>query len=176
MATHADKRIAAIELVPAQRGEETMVANLLELYIHDFSEFVDVEIGADGRFGYADLPLYWSDPDRHAFLIRMDGKLAGLVFVRRVQSDSESGSAWDMAEFFVLRGYRRRGLGTEVAHEVWKQFPERWRVRVREANVPALHFWARAIAAFLGEAIEPARVERAGDTWRVFAFESRRPG
>jgi hypothetical protein len=49
---HADKPFAQIELVPAERNHEPILANLLELYIHDFSEFHDSEIGADGRFGY----------------------------------------------------------------------------------------------------------------------------
>ena len=47
------------------------MANLLELYAHDFSEFHNVEIGEDGKFGYQALPLYWSEPDRHPFLIML---------------------------------------------------------------------------------------------------------
>jgi hypothetical protein len=38
---HADKPFAQIELVPAERNHEPILANLLELYIHDFSEFHD---------------------------------------------------------------------------------------------------------------------------------------
>lgn len=50
------KRIAVI---PARPEHESILANLLELYAHDFSEFHDLEVGADGRFGYSSLPLYW---------------------------------------------------------------------------------------------------------------------
>ncbi len=88
-----------------------IVANLFELYAHDFSEFHSVEPGPDGRFGYPDLPLYWSEPGRYPFLIRVGGKLAGFVLVRRISQTSESDAVWDMAEFFVLRAYRRRGVG-----------------------------------------------------------------
>ncbi len=49
---------AGIELVPAAQGQEPVLANLLELYAHDFSEFVDLTIGPDGRFHYPRLPLY----------------------------------------------------------------------------------------------------------------------
>ena len=41
--------------------QELVLANLLELYAHDFSEFHDLELGMDGRFGYSHLPLYWSE-------------------------------------------------------------------------------------------------------------------
>jgi hypothetical protein len=43
--------------------QELILANLLELYAHDFSEFHELELGSDGRFGYGGLPLYWSEPE-----------------------------------------------------------------------------------------------------------------
>ena len=58
----------------------------------------------------------------------------------------------DMTEFLVLRGYRRRGIGTEVGHEVWRQFPGRWELRVMQSNHAAYLFWERAITGFAGEA------------------------
>ena len=50
--------VANIELIPAAPDQEPVLANLLELYSHDFSEFHEIELGADGRFGYPSLPLY----------------------------------------------------------------------------------------------------------------------
>jgi predicted acetyltransferase len=149
-----------------------LVANLLELYIHDFSGFLNLELGADGRFGYSPLPLYWSEPGRHPFLIRVDAKLAGLVFVKKGSQVLGDGETWDMAEFFVLRGYRKRGVGTRAAHEVWKLFQGRWEVRVMHANVAARHFWARAVSAFTGEAAMEVMFEKDGRTWSLFSFES----
>lgn len=168
----AQRPLADVEVTPATPDEEPILANLLELYAHDFSEFHGLQLGADGRFGYKDLPLYWLEPDRYPFLVRIAGNLAGLVLVKRALGISTE-SVWDMAEFFVARGYRRCGIGTHTAHAVWRQFPGRWEVRVMESNGSAHIFWERAIAVFTGEAIESARVERAGQRWRVFSFESR---
>jgi predicted acetyltransferase len=163
---------AHIEVIPAAAEQEPAMANLLELYGHDFSEFHDLEIGADGRFGYPSLPLYWSEPDRYPFLVKVDGKLAGLVLVKRGSGVSGNRAVWDMAEFFVLRGCRRRGIGTQVAHEVWKQFPGPWEVRVMKSNVSAHDFWTRAISAFTGEPIHPVYVEKGGKRWKLYTFES----
>ncbi len=58
MTTDAARPSAQIELIPATLEQQPLLANLLELYIHDFSEFHDVELGPDGRFGYRNLPLY----------------------------------------------------------------------------------------------------------------------
>ena len=155
-------------LVAASRDQEPVFANLLQLYIYDFSEILDLDVGAEGRFSYPHLALYWSEPGRHPFLITVQGKPAGFVLVK-------TGSDWDvhdMAEFFVMRRHRRHGIGTAIAHEVWRRLPGRWEVRVMEANVPAQHFWTHAIAGFSGLPAVPTRVEQDGEIWQLFSFES----
>jgi predicted acetyltransferase len=174
MTRQAERPSAHVELIPATPQHEPVLANLLELYAHDFSEFHHLELGADGRFGYRHLRLYWSEPGRHPFLVRVDGKLAGLVLVKRGSEISGTKSVWDMAEFFVVRLYRRRGIGTEIAHEVWRRFPGLWEVRAMRSNRPACHFWEGAISAFTGKAIQSVRVEKGGECWRLFSFESGR--
>ncbi len=161
---------ARIDIIPASRDQAPILANLLQLYIHDFTEFFDLDTGADGRFSYPHLPLYWSDPGRHPFLVEVDRKLAGFVLVKK---DSGNRPFWDMAEFFILRNYRRHGIGTRVAHEVWKLFPGLWRVRVITSNTPAHLFWSRAISGFTGKPVHPGRVEKDGALWQVFSFKSK---
>jgi len=75
-----------------------------------------------------------------------------------------------MAEFFVIRGCRRRGIGTQAAHEVWRQFPGLWEVRVMQTNTAARRFWAGAISRFMGEVIRPVDIEKGGERWTLFSF------
>jgi predicted acetyltransferase len=166
----AQIEVVQIEVLPATPEQKPVVANLLELYAHDFSDFQDLELGPDGRFGYRDLDLYWSEPGHHPFLIKVDGKLAGVVLLKRETNPQGDGNLWDVAEFFVLRGYRRRGIGTHVAHRVWKQFPGAWQVRVMERNMKAVQFWERTVMRFAGESANTACLERGGIRWRVFTF------
>lgn len=173
MVEHASEPSARIELDPALREHAPILANLLELYAHDFSEFHTLAIGADGKFGYKSLPLYWSEPNRHPFFVRVDGRLAGLALVKRGSEITGDPTVWDMAEFFILRGCRRRGIGTLAAHEVWGCFPGYWEVRVMQSNFFANLFWERAIYHFTREAIRPVCVEKNGQTWHLFSFESK---
>jgi predicted acetyltransferase len=162
-----------IDLVPATLAQQPIVANLLQLYIHDFSEFLPLEIGPDGTFGYPDLPLYWQTPGRHPFLIQVDGIWAGFVLVKTSLDLSTNQPISDIAEFFILRAYRRLGIGTQVAHAVWRRFPGPWTVRVTQSNHAALPFWERAISAFTGFKVEPSIVERNGLSFIHFSFVSR---
>jgi predicted acetyltransferase len=173
MTETASKPFALIEVVPAAAEQEAVLANLFQLYAHDFSDILDLPLEEDGRFGgYRDLSLYWREARRHPFLVRVDGKLAGFVLMKKGSEFSRRDDVWDMAEFFVIRAYRRRGIGTRVAYELWNHFAGPWEVRVMAANVSARRFWERAISGFTGEAVQAVRVEKEGEGWDVFSFES----
>jgi predicted acetyltransferase len=93
---------------------------------------------ARGEYGYRHLDLYWNEPDRHPFLFRVDAQWAGLALVR-------TGPPTDMAEFFVLRKYRRAGIGRRAAEEIFGMFPGAWTVRQQVDNPGATSFWRAAI-------------------------------
>ncbi|MBV8632648.1 MAG: GNAT family N-acetyltransferase [Silvibacterium sp.] len=157
-----------LRLIPATPEHEAVLDNLLQLYIYDFTDLLDLDPGADGRFSYPQLSLYWIEPGRYPFLVLLDETPAGFVLVK-------TGSDWDvhdMAEFFILRRYRRHGMGTRIAHEVWRCLPGRWEVRVMEVNKAALHFWQYAVSSFTGLPAVPIRMEQDGVAWQVFSFES----
>lgn len=163
-----------LQVSPAAADEQPILANLIQLYAHDFSEFHDIDPGPDGRFVYEPLPLYWLEPGRHPFLLRMDSQLAGFALVKNGSPVSGGAAIWDMAEFFILRRFRKRGIGTDAAHNLWRRFPGGWEIRLMESNRPACQFWERSIAAFAGKAIPYVRLEKSGQLWRLFSFESAR--
>jgi hypothetical protein len=75
MTEAAEKLSPHIELIPASAEQEPTVANLLELYAHDFSEFQDLEIEETGRFGYPPLPLRVGFSEARVRSLRQSGCL-----------------------------------------------------------------------------------------------------
>jgi predicted acetyltransferase len=157
----------------ATQSDAELLSNLLELYIHDVCDvFPNVEFGPDGRFGYPKLPLYWSDPNRFAYLVRHEGRVAGFVLATRGSPVTADPDVFDVAEFFVLRKYRRRGVGRRAAFLLWKTLPGKWTVRVSEGNRSAVTFWSNTVTEFAhGNAIEDTRPGQT-NAWRVFSFET----
>ena len=161
-----------VEVSVAAADEKSILANLLELYAYDFSEISDLQLDSNGRFGYPYLPLYWQESNRYPFLVKVNGNLAGFVLLRKGSEVSGDENVWDVTEFFIVRGYRRHHVGTKVAHEVWRKFPGLWEVRVAEKNKVAQHFWCRAIASFMGIAVEASVQEINSKSWHVFSFDT----
>jgi predicted acetyltransferase len=167
-----------VSLHAATAADDTLLANLLELYIHDLSAaFPDVALGPDGRFGYPPLPRYWAEPDRRfAYLIRAEGRVAGFVLATRGSPAAVDPDVYDVAEFFVLRRDRRAGVGRRAAGLLWRRHPGRWVVRVSEANTGGLAFWRGVVAEAAGGRVTESTRAGGAAPWRVLAFDTRLPG
>ena len=137
-----------ISLDPARPDERPALDNLFQLYSYDWSALLPLDVADDGRFDGHPLDPYWQDDWRHPFLIRADGKLAGFALVSLRSRLTGAAGVADMAEFFVLRRYRRRGVGFAAASAAFDRFKGPWEVRQRPDNVEATVFWRRVIARY----------------------------
>jgi predicted acetyltransferase len=164
--------VPTVSLDAATRADATLLANLLELYTHDLSSvFPEVLLGPDGRFGYPKLSLYWAEAERRfAFIVRADGYVAGFILATRGSPAVDDPEALDVAEFFVLRRYRRAGVGSRAAALLWRRLPGRWVVRVSEANRNGLAFWTHVVEAASGGRAVTFAQSGSPAAWRVFTF------
>ena len=121
---------------------KSILRNLMELCQHDYSEFEDSDVDEHGIFGYKYLDNYWTEEERHPFIVKVDGKLAGFALVRVIDGVA------NIAEFFIMRKYRRTGVGRIVAQRVFDMFPGKWRVEQAPRNLPAQNFWRKVISEY----------------------------
>ena len=157
----------------ASPHDAALLSNLLELYCYDLSDTFGLELGPDGRFGYQNLFLYWSEPERRfPFLIRSGNRVVGFAFATQGLPAAVDIAAFDVAEFFVLRRYRRGGIGRRAAFLLWNRFAARWIVRVSEGNPIGHRFWARAVAEYTNGVFTETTRPGNPHTWRVLSFDS----
>jgi predicted acetyltransferase len=138
-----------VELHPAQIADKSLLRHLLELYAYDFSEYDGADVDAHGLYGYDRLDHYWTDEGRYPFLIRVAGQWAGLALVRAVTLP-DGRPAHSIAEFFIMRKYRRLSIGKVVAQRLFDMFPGLWEVGQIAGNLPAQTFWRAVIADYTG--------------------------
>ena len=159
---------------PKQR---TTVENLLNLYLYDIAEFANDgwrEIGPDGRYGHGALDEYFDGAEAAAFLVTVGGELAGFALVDTHVVLAQPVGTHSIAEFFVLRKYRRMGVGRSVAIELFSRFGGPWEVAQDRANPHAQRFWRAVVddyadAGFSVEVVDDGR-------WHgpVLSFQARR--
>ena len=133
----------------------------MQLYIYDLGgDRWDVE--SDGTFGSrAWHRRFWTRRGRHHFIILVGTKAAGFALVRDRAHFAGAGVR-EVSEFFVLRKYRRGGVGSYAAHTLFARFPGRWEVAELTWNLGARRFWHRLIQrCAVGRVIERRR--RDGD-------------
>jgi predicted acetyltransferase len=123
----------------ASLAEKSIIRRLMQLYLHDLSEFDDRDVDSFGEYSYKYLDHYWTEPARQAFLMRADGKIAGFALVRTGRPNS-------MAEFFIIRRYRRQGIGRAAAAEIISRFAGEWEITQLVRNRAASGFWRSVIA------------------------------
>lgn len=144
-------------LVVSRAGadEAAILANLMQFYLHDFSELwfdreIEGELGPDGRYSdYPGLETYCRDPSREAWLFRIKSLPVGFALVNDV-AHSPTPIDRAVAEFFVVRKHRRRGVGLAAAHALFGSAWGVWEAATVRRNAGARAFWRRAAETYPG--------------------------
>ena len=166
-----DRRLG-VEVVPAREEDLPVVRNMSALYIHDMSEWMGWPCPESGLFGGCDEFFEdWEAGRNHPYLIRVDGELAGFAGVAQIASGSDPEHC--IQEFFVLRKFRRRGIGREVATRLFDAHPGRWIVRALASNAPAVAFWRAVIASYAHGSAETAECLSQWGMQKTIRFRSR---
>ena len=127
---------------------EIVLRNLFEYYLHDMSEWFEIDTKADGSYSY-DTSSIWKD-GYEAYLAKVGHSIMGFAVVGSAAEWLGDTGGHDVHEFFVLRRFRRNGIGQRMAILLWNERPGEWLVRVLQANAPALPFWRRTISSYSG--------------------------
>ncbi len=122
----------------AMPGHRPVIEKLIQLYLYDMTGDLPFPIGEDGLFEYDYLDRFW----RHPYLIRSGGELAGFALVIDKCPVTDQRPCFFMAEFFVLKAYRRRGVGRQAVEAIISSHRGRWHIGVIEKNTGAAEFWA----------------------------------
>ncbi len=163
-----------IQIIKASLEQAPVIAQLYELYTYEMTDLVDFDINDNGFYGNDELPLYWSEPSgRHPYLIFVGKKLAGFVLIQWGSPIAANSDVWDVSEFFIMRKFRKKGIGQFVAHQIWNKFNGTWQVRVWDNNKTAHVFWETTIEKFTNKPVIPSKQTYQGhDGLLVYQFSS----
>ena len=121
--------------------EKDTLKNLMTLYLHELSEYADdLEPTEEGLFEYSGLDLYWKHESLLAFFVKVNGSLAGFVFLNR-HPYAPKDVDFNLSEFFILKRYRGTGVAEVAIIRLFKLFPGKYNVAQLTTNTRAVKFW-----------------------------------
>jgi predicted acetyltransferase len=138
----AEKRSLIVDLCDARLEDRDTITRLLHDYLHELSNYRERAVGATNSAEYPYLDAYFSEADRHAFLIRHHERVVGFALIRGPKS---TGQVWEVAEFYIVPERRRTGVGSAAIRAIWRRFTGDWELQVHRRNTDAVHFWLSCV-------------------------------
>ncbi len=137
-----------IELVPVQESEKSVLRQMVELYEYDLSVYTNEELNQHGFYGYSYFDYYWNEKNRYAYFVKCDSLLCGFVLVNDCFYALKEEAAKSISEFFIMKKYRRFGIGKKIVNEIFDLFPGKWEVNQILSNEIACNFWETVISEY----------------------------
>ena len=139
-----------IHIIPATLNNYPTIQNMARFYVYDMSEYLgDLEgweLPEDGLYECLDFKKYFEAKDTHPFLIRKDKELVGFIIIDKKGSGETID--FNMAQFFILRKFKNKGIGRYIAKECFNKFKGTWEVMVMPGNKGAYQFWKNCITSY----------------------------
>lgn len=136
-------------LQPLNKSNLEILRNLFQLYIHDISSELAWDCNDKGLFEAYSLGDWLQNESNFGYLVYVAGKLAGFVMVdKEFKVLSNQPNNYNLAEIFILNGYKGNHLASSVVNQVFDMYRGNWECRPVPNSVSALTFWGKVFAEF----------------------------
>lgn len=102
-----------------------------------------------GEIGHREpdlLARWFADPSAHPLVILEESVPVGFALITRAVGTAPID--YRMAEFFVARAQRRRGIGEGAVQLIFDRFAGRWEITEYLRNPGAVSFWRRVVRRY----------------------------
>ena len=172
------------------RDDRRWIESVYRDYLNDLAPAATGIFPALGEIGHRvpdQLMRWYADPNAQIMTILYGEQRAGFaMFTQRLRQSvgvgmaaavgadaSPSASAeYSMAEFFIARPWRRRGIGAQAVRLLLDRFTGQWLITEHLLNAAAVKFWRRVVAVYTGSQYEEHIVN--GEVHQHFESGSRR--
>jgi predicted acetyltransferase len=97
------------------------------------------------------LANWFADSNAHPLVILHDSHTVGFALLRRQATHARAGkTGYLMAEYFVARAFRRRGIGLAAVRLIFDRYAGSWHIMEYQRNLHATAFWRKAVRAYTG--------------------------
>jgi len=173
------------------RDDRRWIESVYRDYLNDLAPSATGIFPALGEIGHRvpdQLMRWYADPNAQIMTILYGDERAGFAMVNQrlrqsvgvgmaaaggAQSPPSATPEYSMAEFFIARPWRRRGIGAQAVRLLLDRFTGQWLITEHLLNAAAVKFWRRVVAAYTGSKYQERIIN--GEVHQRFESGSRRP-
>lgn len=137
------------EIIRVTEDRKATLANLLEKYLYEFSQYDKRQFSDDGLFGYKYLDNYFTEDGRFAYFIYVDNQLAGFALLNKYH-ECDRPIDWSIAEFFVSYNFRRKGVATETVRQLFEKHKGYYHIKYYRNNTASVILWNKVARKYSG--------------------------
>jgi predicted acetyltransferase len=118
-------------------------------YLNDLAPAATGIFPTLGEVGHREpdqLQRWFDDRTAQVLTILYSEEPVGFAMVRR--RSAASPTEYSMAEFFISRPWRRRGIGAEAVRLLFDRFAGQWLISEHVRNTAAVKFWRRVVSGY----------------------------
>ncbi|MEZ5500400.1 MAG: GNAT family N-acetyltransferase [Steroidobacteraceae bacterium] len=135
-------------------NDRRWIAGVYRNYLDDLAPLNTGIFPALGEIGHSEadqLARWFADNAAFPMIVLASGEPCGFAMVARASSDPLRRNVdYRMAEFFVARASRRRGVGANAVRLLLDRFAGNWEIVEYLRNPGAVQFWRRVVADYTG--------------------------
>lgn len=161
-----------IDIKKINSSDKEVLVNLFQLYMHDITKWLHMDVNKHGLFEYNEIDLYFlNDKNRKAYFIMVDNNIAGFVLIdKEFLILEKSKNTYNISEFFILNGYKRKGIGKIIAKKIFDKHQGKWEVRPVPKSKEAYDFWINVIKKYTNDNYKIHELEN--DSRKPITFEN----
>ena len=134
------------------RADRQWIESVYRDYLNDLAPLGTGMFPALPEVGHREpdqLGSWFADSSARLLTVLKENKPVGFAMVRTGPAAAGRGAAnFSMAEFFIARPWRRRGVGQEAVRLIFDRFSGRWHIMEYLRNPQAVAFWRRVVSAY----------------------------
>ncbi|USB33391.1 GNAT family N-acetyltransferase [Paenibacillus sp. YPG26] len=132
-----------MQIVKVETTQKLILKHLIALFLHDLSEFnPGQELNQkNGLFEFDEFEWFFEKDGLTPYFIIYDNHIVGFILIQSDPFINPELYDYLVNSFFILKKYRKRGIGKQAAHQLFQRLPGRYVIGQLSNNDPAIAFW-----------------------------------
>ncbi|HOZ88952.1 MAG TPA: GNAT family N-acetyltransferase [Bacilli bacterium] len=135
-----------MELIQLVKKDKKILERLLQLYLHDISDYFPINFNNQKAcYLYDSLLKYFDNSNNYAYLIKNGEETLGFMLIDQIDNEIV------MQEMFILNHHKNKGIGQAAVNMVFDKHKGNWLIKSLPCSESSERFWQKVIKSYTND-------------------------